>query len=147
MDTPTQRISGTTAGFMLAVAAILDGLQVLLTIPVIFAPLSILVTFLAACIFGIWFAILGVSYVSGKNAGLKLFSAAGSLVVELVPLLDGLPTIVAGVSGVIFATRLEDAAAIRKAQANGVYQVPPQTRPRVFPRTTQLSDPANENAG
>lgn len=109
-DTQTpHRISTTTAFFMIVVAVLLDLIQFVFTLFVITSLLSELVTFFALCVFGVWFAILGVNYFSGKKVGLKLASVFTSAIVELVPLIDGLPAITAGVVGIIVSVRKEDA--------------------------------------
>jgi hypothetical protein len=115
----TRKISNITAFFMIIVALLFDLLQFLLTIMVITAPLSILVTFFALCIFGVWFAVLGVNYFSGRKVALKTLSAIGSVIVEMVPLIDGLPAITAGVAGVILGTRLENKAQEPEMQQAG----------------------------
>jgi len=95
-------------GFMLGAAAILDLIQIILTLFVFTAPLAELSTFIAMPLFGIWFLILGVSYFGGKRATAKVVSALGSAVVELIPFLDAVPGITLGVYGVIRASRKED---------------------------------------
>ncbi len=112
------KISNVEAGFMIAVALILDGIQFLFTLFVITSFFSILVTVLAICIFGVWFAIHRVNYFSGRKTGAKILSVFGSMFVELVPLIDGLPAITAGVIGIIVSTRLEERSA-RKAAGKG----------------------------
>jgi hypothetical protein len=103
-----RKISNITAFFMITVALLLDLLQFLLTLLVLTSPIAELVTFLALCIFGVWFAIMRVNYFSGRKVGMKVASAFGSAVVELVPILDAVPGITLGVAGVIVATRIEE---------------------------------------
>lgn len=100
---------------MIAVALILDGIQFLFTLFVITSLFSILVTVLAICIFGVWFAIHRISYFSGRKTGTKVLSMLGSMFVELVPLVDGIPAITAGVIGIIVSTRMEERSARKTA--------------------------------
>lgn len=106
-----KRVGTIAAFFMLATAITFDALQFFLTfIPFLGVVINIFITVLAAMIFWLWFLLLGVSYFSGKKMGLKLAAAMGGLIVELVPIIDALPAITVGVTVVIIATRLEDAA-------------------------------------
>lgn len=102
------QISNINAGFMIATALIFDAVQVLLTISVFLIPLSWLVTGLSITIFGVWFAVLGVNYMSGRKAGIKMLSALTATVGELVPVINALPAFTAGVVMIIISTRLED---------------------------------------
>lgn len=109
--------------FMLLVALIGDMFQFLLNladiIPVLgfaISLLAILVTFFEMCIFGVWFAIMGINYFSGKKSGMKTLSAFGSLAIEAIPLLDALPGITMGVLGIIISSRLEEKAGSAKEQ-------------------------------
>lgn len=109
------KISNVTAGFMLAIAVIFDGIQGLLTLTIFGALFSWFFTFLALVIFGVWFAILGINYFSGRAAGLKIASVFGSAIAEMVPFINGLPAITAGVAGIIVSSRLEEKGAPRQA--------------------------------
>lgn len=133
------KISNITAGFMIMLALLFDLLQFLLTIFVVTALLAELVTFFALCVYGVWFAIMRVNYFSGNKTGLKAASAFGSAVLELVPVLDGLPGITMGVIGVIAGTRLEE-------KAKSVVLAPPaQNQVRFGPQ--KISSAANDNDG
>lgn len=104
----TYRVSFVTAFFMLALAAIIDLIQFLLNLTVILIPLTWLFTALAAITFAIWFLIVGVSYFSGKRAGLKMVASVGSVVAEFVPVINALPAVTTGVVLVIIVSRIED---------------------------------------
>lgn len=95
---------------MIVTALLVDGVQALLTFSVLLLPLSVLITFMAAAMFFLWFALLGVRYV-GNGGGKKLLVALGSTVAELVPVVNALPVTTAGVIGIIVQTRIEDARA------------------------------------
>jgi hypothetical protein len=102
------KISNVAAAGMLGVALILDLVQFLLTLAILTVLVNILITFLAVCIFGIWFAVMGINYFQGRKAGLKVLSSFGATIIELVPVIDGLPGITAGVLGIIVSSRLEE---------------------------------------
>lgn len=100
------------AAAMLTVALILDmtGFFVGL-IPIIgVLLLTKMVTLVAIPLFGVWFALSGVTLLSGERVGLKVVSMFAGIVIETVPILDMLPGIFAGVLGIIIATRLEGVA-------------------------------------
>lgn len=113
---PKQRISIVAAFSLVAVALVFDSTQdlalFLIVLPGIGAAFDIviswLVSTLAAIVFGVWFAILGVNYFTGKAPAKKLLIVLGCLIVELVPFLDALPAITFGVVALIIQTRLED---------------------------------------
>lgn len=122
------RIGAIAAIVCVVIALGLDGLQFVFSLfhalnlldPVTFgvsgaigSAIAIVVPFFISILaflgFGFFFFFSGVNYFSGKRAALKLIAAFGSLVIELVPLLDALPAITAGVVGIIIASRIEDA--------------------------------------
>lgn len=105
---------------MIVTALLVDGVQALLTFSVLLLPLSVLITFMAAAMFFLWFALSGVRYV-GNDGGKKLLVALGSTVAELVPVVNALPVTTAGVIGIIVQTRIED------ARANAGGKVTPRT--------------------
>jgi len=110
-----QRISVPVALLMVALALIFDGLQDLAlfvnVIPAVGTVIdfifSEMIAWLAAIIFFVWFAVLGVNY-GGKKAALKLLISLSSFIVELIPLIDALPAITVGVVSLIIITRAED---------------------------------------
>ncbi len=118
------KIGNVTAGMMVVTALIVDAVQALLTFSVFLLPLSVLITFMAATMFFLWFALSGVKYV-GNDGGKKLLIALASTVAELVPVVNAIPATTAGVIGIIVQTRIEDA----RAQAGG----------KVTPRTAMAS--------
>lgn len=104
------RVSGVSLGFMLALAAIFDLLQFLLTLTVVGALFSWLVTAIAVTIYAIWFLLLGVNYFSGRKAASKMIAALTTAVVEFIPLVSALPTITIGVLAIALISRSEDRA-------------------------------------
>lgn len=103
-----KRIGNVVAGLMLATALTFDGLQFLLTLTVFGSIASPLITFVALCIFALWFLIYGINYIGGRKAGVKLAATMGTVVAEMVPFINGLPAITAGVLGILYASRKED---------------------------------------
>jgi hypothetical protein len=101
-------VGNVTAGLMIAVALLCDGLQFLLTLSVLLLPLSIFVTVTCVTMFFLWFALLGVKY-TDHGGGKKLLTMLAASVAELVPVVNALPAVTAGVLGVIVQTRIEDA--------------------------------------
>ena len=101
------KIGNVTAGLMLLLALIADGLQFLLTLSVLLLPLSLLVTFLFGVGFALWFFILGAY--SGKGAEKKVLTSLVSMVAEFVPVINAVPAITAGVLINIVLSRVADA--------------------------------------
>lgn len=101
---------------MIIVAVVFDGLQFFLSffhvVPWAGSALAtvanVFIAFLAYIIFGLWFASLNVNFFGGKRAAVKLLAVFGTLVIEILPLIDALPAILAGVMTMIAATRIED---------------------------------------
>lgn len=118
------KIETVPAFFLLSLAILFDGIQFLLTLTVVGSLFSFLVTIIAALVFGLWFALLGVNYF-GKGGATKLLTALGSTVIELIPIVDALPGISLGVAALIAQTRVEDAreAADLKARQHKQQQV------------------------
>ncbi len=102
----THTIGNVTAGMMIVLALIVDGLQVLLTMSVLLIPLSLLLTFVAATGFMLWFLILGAY--SGKGAEKKLLTSAVATVAEIIPLVNAIPAVTASVIINILLSRAGD---------------------------------------
>lgn len=101
------KIGNVTAGIMLLLALLADGLQFLLTLSVLLLPLSLLVTFLCGAGFALWFFILGAY--SGKGAEKKLLTSLVAVVAEIIPVINAVPAITASVVINIALSRLDDA--------------------------------------
>lgn len=135
-------VGNVTAGFMIAGALLIDGLQALMTFTVLLLPLSIFLTFFAAIGFGLWFALMGVKYI-GNDGGKKLLTALAATIAELAPVINVIPATTAGVIGIIVQTRIEDA---RKSMGR---KVTPRTimanaRLRQMQRSRARQDAARE---
>jgi hypothetical protein len=103
------RISGITAFFLISTAVLFDAAQFLVAfIPFVDIVLDWLLGAFAACVFGVWFLVLGVNYFQGKKALAKIITMFSSVVIELVPIVDALPAITLGVVTLIFLTWAED---------------------------------------
>ncbi len=100
-------IGNVTAGLMILLALVGDGLQFLLTLSVLLLPLSVLVTFLFSTSFVLWFLILGAY--SGKGAEKKALTSGVSTVAEFIPIINAVPAITAGVLINIVLSRIDDA--------------------------------------
>jgi len=121
VENVTYRIGMVQACFMVGVAVIADLLQVLLDLTGILAIASDIVTFLAESVLGIWFMINGVQFTSGKRALSKFLTAFGTTIIELVPIIDALPTLTIGTIFIIHASRKEDREKTKEAQERAVY--------------------------
>ena len=116
MEDPKVRIKNAEIPFFILKALAFDGAQVivlpLFALPFIGMVLAVIIPFLitiAAFIsFSLLFAIKKVNYFSGKKAAMKVLILFGSLAVELLPFVTGLPAITGGVALMIFASRIED---------------------------------------
>jgi hypothetical protein len=100
------RIGFVTAFFLIATAAVFDGLSFLLT-PLI--GVGTIVTVFAYILFFVWFALLGVQFMSGKKALQKLGTMGGTAIIDALPVIGGLaPAITVGVVIIIVITYIED---------------------------------------
>lgn len=111
-----RKIGNVTAAFMIGAAILFDALQFLVTflhlIPAVgnaaAVALAWFITVLATATFGVWFALVGVNYFTGKGAGKRFLIVLSATVVELVPIIDAVPAITLGVVFLILQTRLEE---------------------------------------
>lgn len=103
----TYRIGTITAGLMIGVAVLVDGLQFLLTLTVIGSLVAMLVSAFAWITFVLWFALLGVSYFD-RGAATRGLILLSSIIVELIPLVNALPATTLGVVALVIHTRIED---------------------------------------
>lgn len=154
-----QRINIVVAFFMMVVAVLFDLAQFLISffhvIPVAGNAIAVVFTWFLSIVsafsFGLWFALLGVSYF-GKNSGKKLAIVLGSTVAELVPIINALPAISLGVFLLILQTKLEDAdikigladvAAIGLAAVPGGQVATAARAAQIAAKTTQATQAAS----
>lgn len=104
MAAPGHKVGNVTAGAMVAVAVVIDILQGLLTLTVLGSVVSLFISLIAGFGFWLWFAILGVSYLS-KGAGKKIALSAATFVIELIPFVNAIPAMTVSVLGIIIIER------------------------------------------
>lgn len=118
MDTPKIRINFWTTSLLVGFALIIDLVQFLVSflhvIPwagnAVAFVVGTFLSFVAYISLGVWFALLGINYFSGKRAALKILTLLATFGIELIPLLNAIPAITAGVVTMIIVSRIEDAA-------------------------------------
>lgn len=103
---PTKPIGGVTAGLLIGLALLFDGIQFLLTLTVLGSLFSWLVTVIAWTTFLVAFALVGESYFQ-KNTARKMLISGASIVAELVPIINAIPAITLGVIALIVQNRIE----------------------------------------
>lgn len=104
------RVGNIAAGFIIAIALVIDGLQFLLDFTVLLSPLTIFVGFVSVLFFNLWFLVFHrVSFTQGKYALAKMGAVMGTAVITVIPFLNGIPEITLGVLTTIILSRLEDA--------------------------------------
>lgn len=106
--TPTKPIGNVTAGLLIGLALLFDGIQFLLTLTVLGALFSWLVTVIAWTIFLIAFALVGENYFQ-KNMARKMLITGASVVAELIPIINAIPAVTLGVVALIVQNRIEAA--------------------------------------
>lgn len=100
-------VGNVAAGFMIALALIVDAIQFFLTLTLLLMPLAIFLSILSTIIFFLWFLLLGAY--SGTGAWKRMCTSGMAAVIELVPFIGGLPAVTGGVVGIIVQTRIRDA--------------------------------------
>ncbi|HWU24579.1 MAG TPA: hypothetical protein VN086_02405 [Candidatus Paceibacterota bacterium] len=110
MDEPqlTYRIGWVGGSMLVGFAVLGDLLQVLLSLSIVFAPASDLVTLIVEGFIVFFFFIRGVNFFKGKKSFARIMSFLGETAIEAVPFLDGLPTLTAGTIYQIHSARAED---------------------------------------
>lgn len=106
MDESKPTISNVTAGIMIGIALIVDGIQFLLTLSVLLLPLTFLLSFLAAAGFGVWFFLLGAY--SGKGAEKRVLTSLVSAIAEFLPVINAIPAVTLGVVINIALSKVKD---------------------------------------
>lgn len=109
-----RRIGLGTSFFLVSAALVLDGISLLAA----FVPgFGIVVAVFAYVLFFLWFALLGVRFMSGQKALRKVGSMAAGFIAEALPLIGALPAITMSVVLIILITYAEDKKAARKQAA------------------------------
>lgn len=119
--TPRMRVGNLMGGALIALAFLFDLIQFLVSflhvVPWVGNAIAFVVALFITCFayitFGIWFALLRVNYFTGKQAALKILTLIGTLGLELIPLIDTLPAITAGVITMVLVSRLEDSTGLK----------------------------------
>ncbi len=140
-----ERISTTTAAFIIGIALILDLVQGFLVLTVVGSVVSVILGLVAG--FGLWliFALHGVKY-SGSGALKKAGATFGTMLAEMVPFLDILPFITIGAILIIRQTRKEDKEARIQARAKLQEQQMAQARYREYVQEQQRAQEFQEAA-
>ena len=99
-----QRINAVTAGFMITVALLYDGVQFALVWIGIGFLVNWLISVCAWLTFFFWFKSKGVSYAKPKN----VLTAGVALLLEIIPVLNALPALTLSVLALIVITKSED---------------------------------------
>lgn len=108
-EKPKPRIGLFTAGALVSVALVFDGGQFLVgLIPFLDVVLLPVVGVAASIVFWIWFMLIDPSLLSGAKAFKSQLAMAGMSIATVIPFLDMLPEITAGVVTVILLSRAED---------------------------------------
>lgn len=126
---PKDRISLITAVFVIALALIIDLLQLFLTITVVGSVASLVLGGIVGFVLWLTFMLHGVKY-TGKGALQKIGASFGTMVFELVPFIDALPLTTIGAIIIVRQTKKEDkekrelaAAEARKKQQAAAAQL------------------------
>jgi hypothetical protein len=108
-EKPKPRIGLFTAGALVSVALVFDGGQFLVgLIPFLDIVLLPVVGVGASIVFWIWLMLIDPSLLSGAKAFKNQLAMAGMSIATVIPFLDMLPEITAGVVTVILLSRAED---------------------------------------
>lgn len=115
------RVGDFTAGLLICFALLCDLIQFVLSflhvVPIAGNALAfvlvLFVTIIAYISLGLWFALLGINYFTGKKAALKVLTMLATIGIELIPLVDALPAITAGTIVMVLVSRLEDTTGLK----------------------------------
>jgi len=97
------------AVIMIATAVSIDLFNALLNFLVIGEIVSTVISIVATTLFTIWFWLLGISFVKSPK---KLAAMAGQAIIGLIPIINTLPELTAGVAITILLTWGEDKGGI-----------------------------------
>jgi len=110
------RISGFSFWAIVGFAALLDGLQFLLTLTIVGSVVAFFIGLLGGIALWLIFTLHGVKY-SGSGGLKKIGASFGTMALEMVPFIDALPLITIGAVIVVLQTRKEDVEKQKKKEA------------------------------
>lgn len=110
------RISGFSLGIIVGFALLLDVLQFFLTLTIVGSAGAFFLGAVGGIALFLIFMLHGVKY-SGAGALKKISASFGTLVLEMIPLIDALPLITVGAVMVILQTRREDVEKQKQQEA------------------------------
>lgn len=112
----TYRVPWATGGIILGIAILADLLQVLLALTVALSFLGDVVTFVAGGIIWLFLMFSRVSFLRGKKSTGRLIWFLVTAVIELIPILDALPTLSLDTWYNIISSRSEDRLLFKQQQ-------------------------------
>ncbi len=104
-----ERISSIEAMLMIGVALVIDLVQAFLEFILVGIVLNPFISIFAALTFWFWFHAKGVSFMSGK----KIATSSVSALIEIFPILGGLPALTVGVLAMVSIVKTEDKLGIK----------------------------------
>lgn len=119
MDEPqlTYKISWVGGLLIIALALAADLLQIFLSFTIALSPANIIITIMVEGGVFFYFLIVGVPFIRGKRALGRLFGWLFTTIIELVPILDAIPTLTFGVVLSVHSSRKADKEEYEKAHA------------------------------
>lgn len=110
------RISWVSGGIILGIAVLADLVQFFLALTVVFSFVSDIVAVVAGAIIWLFLLASGVSFMRGKKSFGRLGGFLVTAVIELIPILDALPTLSLDTWYNIVSSRSEDRLAFKEQQ-------------------------------
>lgn len=117
------RIGWVSGSLVLSIAVIADLLQALLSLTLVLSLGDTIVTVAAEGMITVYFNIKRVGFFRGKKALGRVLGLVFTSIIELVPLLDALPTLTADTIYNIYSARSEDRMLFKEAQDRWVAQM------------------------
>lgn len=103
-----RRIGNMQGVFMIGVALTIDGVQVLLDMVFIGLILDSFISIFAWMLFWFWFRLNDVSFLRGKAALLRLVAISGAGIIEIIPLVNDIPSWTFAVAIMLATIAIED---------------------------------------
>lgn len=117
------RIGWVSGGLVISVAVIGDLLQVLLSLTLVLSPGDDIVTVAAEGFITLYLNFKRVSFFRGKRALGRVLGLIFTWIIELVPIVDALPTLTADAIYNIHSARSEDRTMFKEAHERWVAQM------------------------